>query len=153
MSAIITGGKVVNGERLVAKLVQAFEDWAEEDITNAWWDDQFREMGKWNYDGITRRKSGETVGSPRDIYDLGALYESGVNSYNFDASKTVAVASWRWDARNSSGDYYARYVHDGLGTNLTARPWTDELFYPQKFSGSVPERALQNRIKSALTIK
>lgn len=144
---------IVNAERLVERLVQAFENWARDDINGAWWDDQFREMSKWDYDGITRRKNGETVGWPRDIYDLGTLYKSGIESYNFDASRTVAVASWRWDAKNSTGNYYARYVHDGLGTNLTARPWTDELYYPQKFSGSIPEKALMRQIKAAFGSK
>jgi len=153
MSATIIGGSFVNPDKLVAKLVDAFEQWAEEDITGAHWDDQFKEMGRWQYDGETRRKNGETVYSPRDIYDLGALYESGINSYNFTLSANVATADWNWDATNSSGEYYARYVHDGYGTNRTGRPWTDELYYPQKFKGSTPERALLKRIKAALGTK
>ena len=153
MSATIIGGTIANAEKLVAKLVDAFEQWAEEDITGAYWDDQFREMGRWQYDGETRRKNGETVASPRDIYDLGALYESGINSYNFTLSTDLAIADWNWDATNASGRYYAYYVHEGEGTNRTGRPWTDELAVAQKFKGSVPEAALLRRIRAAMGTK
>lgn len=153
MSAIITGGSFSNPERLVAKLVEAFKDWTEQDINGAYWDDQFREMGRWQYDGETRRKNGETVSSPRDIYDLGALYESGINSYNFTLSANVAVANWNWNATNGSGRYYAYYVHEGEGTNRTGRPWTDELAVAAKFDNSAPQKALLRRIKAALGTK
>ena len=153
MSATIIGGTVANAEQLVAKLVDAFEQWAEEDINGAHWDDQFREMGRWQYDGETRRKNGETVSSPRDIYDLGALYESGINSHNFTLSANVAVANWNWNATNGSGRYYAYYVHEGEGTNRTGRPWTEELAVAAKFDNSAPQKALLRRIKAALGTK
>lgn len=40
--------------------------------------DKMRELIKdpvWDYDRVTHRRSGQVVGSPRDIYDLGNLYE------------------------------------------------------------------------------
>jgi len=152
MSVItITGGSFRNPERLTNALAQAFQAWAEDDINGAYWDDQFRDMGLWQYDRETRRKNGEIVGSPRDIYDTGALYESGIESLRINSSSNEISANWNWNARNSSGQAYARYVHEGEGTNYgNPRPWTDELVFPQKFDNSVVKKALLNKIKTAL---
>lgn len=152
MSAVvITGARMRNAQALANRLVSAFETWAEEDVNGAYWDDQFRDMGLWQYDRETRRKNGEVVDSPRDIYDTGALYESGINSLKVNSSSNAATASWNWDAQNSSGQAYARHVHEGTGTNYgNARPWTDELAVPQKFDNSAVKKALLNRIRAAL---
>jgi hypothetical protein len=148
MASTIVGATIVNAKLLETKLVKAFETWAKEDINDAYWDDQFRE-DKWSYGGETRRKNGEVVTSPRDIYDLGALYESGRESFTLSKSGIDVAASWNWDAKNSSGGAYALYVHEGLSTNLDPRPWTDELYYPQKFQESSVRLALKRRIKAA----
>lgn len=152
MSVItITGARVRNPQALVNRLAQAFETWAEDDINGAHWDDQFRDMDLWQYDRETRRKNGEVVGSPRDIYDTGELYESGIKSLRINSSPNAISASWNWDARNSSGQAYARYVHEGEGTNYgNPRPWTDDLVFPQKFDNSTVKKALLNRIRAAL---
>ena len=113
----------------------------------------FAIWGLWEYDGQTLRRNGEVVDSPRDIYDTGELYRSGIESYDFNVSRNTAMADWRWDARNSSGRYYAYYVHEGQGTNLTARPWTDELAIPQKFDNSIVKKALLRRIKISMGTK
>jgi hypothetical protein len=150
MGLIVTGAKIVGIKLLEAKLVQAFEAWVKEDIDDAYWDDQFLDMGKWNYGRETKRKNGETVDSPRDIYDLGALYESGKNSsINLDSNNVTA--SWNWDATGGGGYKYARDVHEGEGTSAGfPRRWTDELYYPQKFAGSSVRLALVRRINAAL---
>jgi hypothetical protein len=150
MGLVITGAKIVGIKLLEAKLVQAFETWVKEDIDDAYWDDQFLDMGKWNYGRETKRKNGETVDSPRDIYDLGALYESGKNSsINLDSNNVTA--SWNWDATGGGGYKYARDVHEGEGTSAGfPRRWTDELYYPQKFAGSSVRLALVRRINAAL---
>jgi hypothetical protein len=149
MAGIIVGAKFYGEEFLKAKLVQAFETWVKEDIDDAYWDDQFLDMGKWKYGRETKRKNGETVDSPRDIYDLGVLYESGKNSsINLDANNVTA--SWNWDAAGSSGYKYARDVHEGEGTSAGfPRKWTDELYYPQKFAGSSVRLALVRRLNAA----
>jgi hypothetical protein len=80
MSATIAGGTIVNAKSLEAKLVKAFETWTRFDV-NDYFRDQFLEE-KWPYDGETERKNGETVSSPRDIFDLGELYRSGRDSFS-----------------------------------------------------------------------
>jgi hypothetical protein len=149
MAGIIVGAKIIGTKLLEAKLVQAFETWVKEDIDDAYWDDQFLDMGKWKYGRETKRKNGETVDSPRDIYDLGALYESGKNSsINLDSNNVTA--SWNWNATGSSGYKYARDVHEGEGTSAGfPRKWTDELYYPQKFAGSSVRLALVRRLNAA----
>jgi hypothetical protein len=145
----IVNATIVNQKKLEQALIDAFETWAEEDINDAHWDDQFRE-DRWQYSNVTTRKNGESVGSPRDIYDLGALYESGINSYKFSAGPNGAEANWHWDATNASGREYAWYVHEGLGTNVTARPFTDDISLPSSFFRKAPGKALLRRVQSAL---
>jgi hypothetical protein len=149
MAGIIVGAKVYGLKLLEAQLVQAFETWVKEDIDAAYWDDQFLDMSKWKYGRETKRKNSEIVDSPRDIYDLGTLYESGKNSsINLDANNITA--SWNWDATGSSGYKYARDVHEGEGTSAGfPRKWTDELYYPQKFAGSGVRLALVRRLNAA----
>lgn len=108
-------------------LAKAFENWTEQDINDAFWDDQFKE-DKWDHSPSTTRRNGDTVGSPRDIYDLGALYESGKQSYKLTNSAGNLTARWHWDAKNNSGKEYAEYVHEGTGTNAGyPRKFTDDL--------------------------
>ena len=145
----IVGAQIVNAKALERALLQAFEQWTEEDINDAHWDDQFKD-DRWKYDGETERKNGEVVTSPRDIYDLGELYESGINSYKFSATVNGAEANWHWDARDNSGKEYAWYVHEGLGTNVTPRPFTDDISIPSSFFRKAPGKALTLRVQQAL---
>jgi hypothetical protein len=149
MAGIIVGAKIVGMEILEARLTQVFEAWVKEDIDDAYWGDQFRDMTRWDYGRETVRKNKDVVDSPRDIYDLGTLYDSGKDSsINFDAN--LVTASWNWDARNSSGNLYAYYVHEGTSTSAGfPRRWTDELYYPQKFAGSSVRLSLIRRLKGA----
>jgi hypothetical protein len=97
-----------------------------------------------------RRENGDTVGSPRDIYDLGNLYDSGVNSYKYQSSATGASANWHWDAKNRSGEEYAWYVHEGKGTNYPyPRRFTDDISFKFSFRRPVG-KALQSRVQTAL---
>ena len=148
MAGVIVGATVVGGDAWEKKLRAAFEIWASEDIDDAYWDDQFKD-DRWPYQNETRRKNGDTVTSPRDIYDLGELYDSGRESFKIPQGPMVVTASWNWDAKNSSDRAYAWYVHEGLGTNITPRPWTDELQVPSKFEASAVRLALKRRIKAA----
>lgn len=139
--------RIVNGDKLVRALLNAFEQWATEDIDDAHWDDQFRDMGKWNWSGETRRKNGETVDSPRDIYDLGTLYRS--KEYSIAKTNSKAEAIWRWPAVNSSGQEYAYYVH--YGTRMTdARPFTDDVAIASSFFRKAPGMALVRQTQAAL---
>lgn len=152
MSAIVTGAVLQNSDALVRQLANAFETWAKEDIDDAYWDDQFKDMGLWKYERETRRKNGEIVGSPRDIFDTGALYQSGRNSFNMSTSPNRISANWSWDATGPGGYHYARDVHEGEGTSAGfPRPWTDELYYPQKFRASTVRQALLSRINAELS--
>lgn len=145
----IVNATVINAKAIETALITAFETWAEEDINDAHWDDQFRD-DRWTYGGETRRKNGEVVTSPRDIYDLGLLYESGVESFTTVRDDNGASANWHWDAKNSSGKEYAWYVHEGLGTNQTARPFTDDISIPSSFFRKAPGMALIRQAQMAL---
>lgn len=157
MSAIIIGGSFSNPEKLIAKLVEAFKDWTEQDINNDYWREQFT-TPKWKYAGEpTRRRNPAALikdaGNPRDIYDYGDLYKSGKESYKFSVLPNVAEANWRWDATNKQGDYYAYYVHEGLGTNAEPRKWTEELSVPAEFEASEIKKKLLAKIKTAMGTK
>jgi hypothetical protein len=149
---IIVSAKIKNSVALEKALVDAFKKWAKEDINEAHWDDRFKDMGKWQYDNETKRKNGEVVNSPRDIYDYGLLYESGVQSFKINESATAVEANWHWDAKNSSGQEYAWYVHYGKSTNVTARPFTDDIAIPSSFFHKGPGKALVRRIGAELKI-
>lgn len=146
----IVGATLVNAKAIENALIAAFEEWAKEDINEAHWEDQFKD-DFWDYDNETRRKNGQVVTSPRDIYDLGLLYESGVNSFDSRRTSNGAEASWHWDAKNSSGKEYAWYVHEGRGTNVTARPFTDDISIPSSFFRKAPGMALVGRVQDALS--
>lgn len=148
MSGIIVSGKIINPENIVSKLEQAFKVWATEDLDDGFFEDQFKD-DKWQYPGFTRRKSGESAGTIRNIYDLGELYQSGKESFKITQGTNDITASWNWDAKNSSGNAYAWYVHEGIGTNLEPRPWTDDVYVPAKFQASVVSKALRRRIRTA----
>lgn len=149
MTLIITGASLVNAKMLENKLIQAFKTWAEEDLDDGYFEGQFKDA-KWNYGGTTERKNGSVVGPVRDIYDLGNLYESGKESFDVTIGSNGVEASWNWDAKNEAGRAYAMYVHEGLGTNRTPRPWTEDLYVPSKFASSVVSGQLKARIRSAL---
>jgi hypothetical protein len=148
MSGIIVGGTVLNTKTLEAKLIKAFETWARFDA-NDYFRDQFLE-DKWDYDGDTERKNGESVSSPRNIFDLGNLYRSGRDSFKIEQGGVDVTASWNWDAQNSSGRGYAWYVHEGLSTNLSPRQWTDVFQQRDLFSQSNVSKELRSRIRAAL---
>jgi hypothetical protein len=154
MSGIIAGGSFKNPNDLVARLAKAFEDWATEDIQKEYWQEQFRDMDRWEYGRETRRKNGDLISEGRrDIYDLGALYESGLDSFNVNLGSSNIIASWEWDATNpKNGYHYAVDVHEGLGTSAGhARQWTDELASPALFEASDVRLALKRRIKFAFS--
>ena len=147
----VTGARIIGGDDLEKALIRAFQQWTKEDINEAFWDDQFKE-DRWEHSPLTQRANGDTVGSPRDIYDLGNLYKSGVDSYKFQSSTSAAEASWGWNAKNRSGEEYAMYVHEGTGTNFTyPRAFTDDVS-DMAFSFRKPiGRALLSRVETALT--
>ncbi len=149
MSATIVGGEFINPDRIVGKLAKAFETWARFDV-NDYFRDQFLE-DKWPYDGETERKNGETVGSPRNIFDLGELYRSGRDSFSISQGGVDITASWDWDAKNSSGRGYAWYVHEGLSTNLSPRQWTDIFQQKDLFDNSRVSKELKMRMRNALS--
>lgn len=149
MSGVIIGGTIINARLLEQKLAQAFETWANDDLDDGYFEDQFKD-DKWKYPGYTRRKSGENAGTVRNIYDLGELYRSGKESFRITQGTNDITASWNWDAKNDSGNAYAWYVHEGLSTNLEPRQWTDVFQQRDLFDGSVVSKALRSRIRTVL---
>jgi len=142
---------LLNAQAIEKSLVEAFSEWASIDVNQTHWREQFTDMSKWDYNGETKRKSGgPPVGSPRDIYDLGRLYESGVNSFSLNRNGGVLEASWHWDAKNTNGIEYASYVHEGTGTNKTARKFTDDVAVASSFFLKAPGMALKLRVSQAL---
>ena len=146
----IVGAKLINPESIENALIQAFETWVKEDINDAHWDDQFKNMARWDYNNKTRRKNGEVVDTPRDIYDLGLLYKSGIASSVVENTGTMVTANWHWDAKNTSGHEYATYVHDGRGSNTTARPFTDDISVASSFFLKAPGMAFKLRVRKAM---
>lgn len=149
MAGIIVGAKIIGGEFWERKLQEAFETWARFEV-NDYFRDQFN-TEKWYYPEVTFRKSGQTAGpDPRDIYDLGNLYRSGRDSFVVTTEALEVTASWDWNAKNSSGRLYAYYVHEGKGTNIKPRQWTDALSSPSVFLSSNLSKSLKTRITNAL---
>ena len=153
MAGIIVGAKIVGGQFWERKLQAAFEAWAEEDVNDKYWKEQFT-TEVWGYPGPTKRKNPNALVrdaySPRDIYDYGRLYDSGVESFTLASSSSQVTASWNWDARNSTGKLYAYYVHEGKGGNLAPRRWTDDLVSPSLFLSNRLSKQLERRIIAAL---
>jgi len=143
----VTGARIIGGDDIEKALVKAFEEWTREDVNNKFWKTQFIDR-KWKYDGVTVRKNRDTVGpEPRDIYDLGYLYES--TSYSYSSSTETAEAKWNWDATNTSGDEYASYVHEGT-RSMPGRPFTDDVS-DMAFSFRKPiGKALLSRVQAAM---
>lgn len=87
-------------------------DWADQDFDQQMASEQWR----WN-ENQTRRKNGETVGSPRDIIDTGDLLQS---KERVQVGKSIVEFTWQDDV--------AELVHDGgtlkNGGAYPARPWT-----------------------------
>jgi len=151
MTAVIVGGTIINAKLIEAKLSKAFETWTRFDVNDHFRDQFFEE--KWDYGRDTKRKDGSFINAGnRDIYDLGTLYKSGRDSFDVSLSSSGAEATWNWDATNSSGQAYARYVHDALkGTNVPfARPWTQDIAIPSRFEQSAIKQQLLQRIRFAM---
>ena len=142
--------RIINQRLIEQALLDAFDKWAEEDVNNAHWDDPFQDMSKWQWDGETRRKNGETVLSPRDIYDLGELYQSGVDSFKLSRTTNGTEANWHWDATNSSGEEYAWYVHEGTN-KMQGRPFTDDISVAPAFFRKGPGKALLRQVQQSLS--
>ena len=84
----------------------------------------------WQWPRDTKRRVG-TVGSPRNIVDIGTLKQS----FNY-SSPNPYVLDAKWSAD------YATAVHEGArlrnGTILPARPWTDAVRGTVQTSGITP---------------
>jgi hypothetical protein len=141
--------RIVGTKDVEAALVQAFKEWTE-DVNDTYWRERFEK--KYPYKGEpTTRKNGEVVGNPRDILDTEALYESGVESYEYRSEVNGARADWHWDAKNGSGEEYAWFVHEGKGPySREPRRWTDEMASEYLFETSNVKRDLMSKIESKL---
>jgi hypothetical protein len=84
----------------------------------------------WNWPRDTKRRVG-SVGSPRNIVDIGTLRQS----FAYSSPNPYALEA-RWSAN------YATAVHEGArlrnGTILPARPWTDAVRGTVQASGITP---------------
>lgn len=149
----VISAKIIGIERIEKAILQAFEEWTKEEVNDKHWDSQFGDK-QWEYEAVTVRKNRETVGPElRDIYDLGKLYESGIKSYKFTTGATSAQASWHWDAKNNAKipEEYAWYVHEGKGSNIRGRPFTDQVSDAKFSFMSDVGLNLLDRVQTALT--
>jgi len=140
MAGIIVGAKILGIKLLEAKLQGAFKEWAKEDVNGDYWDKQFGSK-IWDYPGTTIRKNTETIAP-------------GIEIFKTTKSDNSVTASWDWDAKNSTGNLYAYYVHEGAekaGNNLVPRKWTDALVVPSLFAKSDLSELLKKRITIALS--
>jgi hypothetical protein len=143
----IVGATITNAKLIEAALVKAFEKWADEDVNDKFFGEQFISR-QWSYPGPeTIRKARGPAGDPRDIYDTGALFKSGQESFTLQGGINGVEANWHWDAKNSSGQEYAFYVHEGKGPHSRVpRKWTDDLVIPSLFEVSEAKADLDARI-------
>jgi hypothetical protein len=143
--------RIIGAGDLERALLEAFQQWTQGDVNEEYWREKFEEL--YPYPGPqTIRKEKPPAGNPRDILDTEALYESGVESYRYEAGPNGAAANWHWNAKNASGQEYAWYVHEGQGPySREARPWTDEMASEWLFKGSIIERKLIQRIDEQLS--
>ncbi len=149
--------RIINQKLIEQALLDAFDQWADEYVNDIHWEEQFDDMSRWEWssktgrtDGKTQRKNGEIVGSPRDIYDLGKLYQSGVDSFKLNRTANGTEANWHWDATNSSGEEYAWYVHEGTET-MKDRPFTDDISVAPAFFRKAPGKALLRQVQQSLS--
>lgn len=133
--------QLINGKAIENALVGAFHTWAREDVNEAHWDDRFRDMDKWDWPNETIRRNREVVDSPRDIYDLGTLYRSGVESFTPATTRNAATASWQWND-------YGYYVHYGTRF-MPGRPFTDDISIAASFLRKPVGKALMLRLRDA----
>lgn len=109
--------KLIHLEGALGGIFAKAMDWAEDDFR------QEIEAEKWDWPRETKRRSGPTVGSPRDIVDLGGLRNSQKRE-NTGEGHTAFV----WTG--GEGKAYALEVHDGYsskaGNRMPARPFTEE---------------------------
>lgn len=142
--------RIIGTKALEKALLSAFQQWTEDDVNGEYWREKFEEQ--YPYPGPpTLRKNGEVADNPRDILDTEALYDSGVESYRYASAPNGAEANWHWDAKNSSGEEYAWFVHEGQGpSSREPRRWTDELASEYLFEGSEIKDRLMARIDQSL---
>jgi len=142
--------RIIGIKALEKALISAFQQWTEDDVNGEYWREKFEEQ--YRYPGApTLRRNGEVVGDPRDILDTEALYDSGVDSYRYSNASNGAEADWHWNAKNSSGEEYAWFVHEGQGPHSREpRRWTDELASEYLFEGSEIKGRLMARIDQSL---
>ena len=92
--------KLIHLEGALGGIFTKAMDWAEDDFRRE------IEAEKWGWPRETKRRSGPTVGSPRDIVDLGGLRNSQKRE-NISEDHTAFV----WTG--GEGKAYALEVHDG----------------------------------------
>ena len=83
-------------------------------------DKQFTES-QWAWPRVTRRRSGEVVGSPRNIVDSGELLNSKVGPTKGQGNAYIGTRRWVWNSP------YASIVKNGFvtstGASVPARDW------------------------------
>ncbi len=72
---------------------------------------------RYPWPGVTQRRNGETVGSPRDIVDTGAFLRS-------QRRRRVNITTIRFTWGEGGGVTYAGFIYQGIPSrNYPARDW------------------------------
>lgn len=88
----------------------------------------------WDWPGTTQRRVG-TVGSPRNIIDIGNLSQSG--SYQM-TGPYAATFTWSANYATAVHEGYRRYRKDGGASTWPARPWTSAVLGRVQVPGIKP---------------
>ena len=128
--------KLVTLEGAFGRIFQEAMDWAAEDFQ-----EEIKAV-KWDWPRKTKRRNKSTVGSPRDIVDLGGLVNSQKRE-NMSEDQTAFV----WTG--GEGESYALEVHDGYsskaGNRVEGRPFTEETIAKlDKVIGELVSREIKN---------
>jgi hypothetical protein len=105
---VVKGKISIDREMLLEKIANA---WAETTPKIAAANQQAIKAQIYDWPNLTRRSSGEVVGSPRDIVDTATLLQS------------QSIVANRFSARLHWSADYAYLVHEGT-SRLPGRPWT-----------------------------
>jgi hypothetical protein len=103
-----------NADDLIRRLPKILTDYGK--ILDARLKEEIRSV-QYPWPGVTVRRNGETVSSPRDIVDTGAFLRS-------QRRRRISVTTIRFEWGGSGGVTYAGFIYQGLPAKAyPARDW------------------------------
>ncbi|AFY29595.1 hypothetical protein Cyagr_2489 [Cyanobium gracile PCC 6307] len=103
-----------NSDDLIRRLPKILTDYGK--VLDARLKEEIRSV-QYPWPGVTVRRNGETVGSPRDIVDTGAFLRS-------QRRRRINITTIRFEWGGSGGVTYAGYIFQGIpGKSYPPRDW------------------------------